>query len=157
MNLIYACQKNPVNLKEIERLIINEGVNINHNNNYTTPLISLCYNTSITLELLKYMVENGANINDKNTSLVRLCQNESVTLDMVKYMIEHGENINHIYEYKNTPLIFLCGNNSVTLDMLKYMVENGANINHNNMNGDRPIFKIMFKQISNIDYGKIYD
>jgi ankyrin repeat protein len=86
-------------MEQILIMKINERYTINN----------LCGNKSVTLDMIKYMVENGADINHKNKmetyTINMLCTNNSVTLDLIKYMVENGANINHKNEDKNTPLI----------------------------------------------------
>lgn len=56
------------------------------------------------LEAVKYLVENGADINAKNgggeTALI-----VASDLEVVKYLVEHGANVNAKNKNGNTPLI----------------------------------------------------
>ena len=88
------------------------------------------------LEIVKYLVENGADINAKDnngwTSLIHAAYNGH--LEVVKYLVENKADINAIGKYFGfdglTSLMFASMNGH--LEVVKYLVENGANINDRN-------------------------
>ena len=96
----------------------------------------LVCNTALTkaiekgnLEIVKYLVENGADIkdNDSNTALTVASRNGN--LEVVKYLVENGADINDKDNYGDTALMVASWNGN--LEVVKYLVENGADIDEN--------------------------
>jgi ankyrin repeat protein len=84
-------------------------------------------------DMVKYLVENGANINNdilhQTVSRTYIYQTH---IEIVDYLIKHGADINKIDEYMGyTPLC--CAIHHGCLEMVKYLIENGANTNNNNL------------------------
>jgi ankyrin repeat protein len=91
------------------------------------------------LESVKYLVENHADINEKNqhgvTPLFIAVNREH--LEIVKYLVEKGANVNMrndedevsvaIIRGGSTPLLVAASNGH--LEIVKYLVENGADVN----------------------------
>ena len=81
------------------------------------------------LEIVKYLVENGADINAKDyeefTSLIRASINGH--LEVVKYLVENGADINTKDHVGITPLIYasMLGN----FELVKYLIGKGADVN----------------------------
>jgi ankyrin repeat protein len=98
-------------------------------------LINICRSKTVTLDLIKYMVEKGADIKHKNwsecTSLLFLCMNSSVTLDLIEYMVENGADFNYENIWKETSLTHLCNKSDIDLEkkleiircMKKYIID----------------------------------
>jgi len=61
-------------------------------------------------KLLKYLIEHGANVNQKNekgsTPLCLACYNGNENI--VKYLVKHGANINQRNDDLYTPLTITC-------------------------------------------------
>ena len=75
------------------------------------------------LELVKYLVEHGADVNAKydNGSTVLMEASVYGTLEIVKYLVENGaENIN-----KALMIVSSKG----YLEIVKYLIQNGADVN----------------------------
>jgi len=94
--------------------------------------------TQNNVDLVKYLVEQGANIKAKymwnNTPLHYACDFGYTPLsfqylDVVKYLVEQGADVNAADDdnYDSTPLHYAC--RSKNPDMVKYLVEQGANVN----------------------------
>ena len=78
------------------------------------------------LSILKYLVEQGANIHIENdAALSWACQYGQ--LDVVKYLVRHGVNVN-ANNRDGLILAIIHGH----LSIVKYLVENGANLSANN-------------------------
>lgn len=81
---------------------------------------------SNNLDIVKYLVENGANINASEiwftTHPLRWASYKG-HLDVVKYLIEKGANIHAKNEFS---LIHAYTNNH--FDVIKYLIDHGANI-----------------------------
>jgi len=104
-------------------------------------LINECIKEDINLNIIKYLIEVGADVNkeDKNnlTPLFYACEsgNEAV----VKYLVDHGADVNKKRKYlRETPLFPACkhGNEAI----VNYLVEHGADVYERNCIGLMPIF-----------------
>ena len=130
------------NIKLIE-LLIKNGADLNNQNAQTdgdkTPLMISVYNNY--LNLVKYLVEQGASINQKSDSVgetaLHIAGNtyrdeseRATSFKIVKLLMEKGAdpNIIHGVEYDNptTPLHCFCGAESSNIEIIKYLVENGT-------------------------------
>jgi hypothetical protein len=78
------------------------------------------------LEIVKYLVEIGADVNAKNdegdTALMGAIYNDR--LEIVKYLVEHGADVNAKTENGVTVLMSATYNNNS--EMVKFLVEHGA-------------------------------
>ena len=79
------------------------------------------------LELVKYLAENGADINANNDYAFRQSARYG-HLEVVKYLVEHGRADIHA---NNDYALGLSAKNG-HLDVVKFLVENGANIHADN-------------------------
>jgi ankyrin repeat protein len=87
------------------------------------------------IEILKILIEHGANVYDKDrgggTALFKACTNKSISLNLVKYLIESGSDLSDMYfQYDSDPayrgiqhIIEDCGNliKSDIKDYIKYL------------------------------------
>ena len=94
-------------------------------------------------EVLKLMIKNGVNINEKNgcgaTALMYAIHyfNNGDDIEVIKYLIENGANIGDKDNDTWTPLIYAAcySKNDSHLEIIKYLIEKGANINDKRRNG----------------------
>jgi ankyrin repeat protein len=90
-------------------------------------LIQACENG--TIEDVKSLVENGADVNAKNvlkmTPLHFACKNGN--LETVKFLFDNGADVNAKNVLKMTPLHFACKNGN--LETVKFLVGKGADVN----------------------------
>jgi hypothetical protein len=145
---------------EILKLMISANWNFKDDLDHTTPFHCLCYyNGLITLEMLKFAMNNGANWNvmDKcnwDTPFHKLCLNDQMSLDIktLKYIIQHGADLHHVNKYNHTPCHYIyrnklsfkydfCTINGISCcrfklyeNMLKFIIINGANLCNENSN-----------------------
>ena len=88
------------------------------------------------LQIVKCLVENGADINQKGGYLnetVLMLASDKGDLNLVKYLVENGADVNEEDKDESTPL--LLATDSGDLEKVKYLVENGADVNAvNNIN-----------------------
>lgn len=77
------------------------------------------------LDIVKYLIEHGANIHAHNDRAIQLASNYG-KLDVVKYLVEHGANVcvNDNYAVKWAA-------HSGHLSVVQYLVEHGADIHAN--------------------------
>jgi len=111
-------------LKEVERLINKDEVDVNQtNNNGETPLYVACHKNN--LKIVKFLLENGANINKSNkdgaTVLFFACYRNN--LEMVKLLLINKADVNQVSVWDHTPVCFACANNN--LEILNYLLDTG--------------------------------
>lgn len=136
-NLInYAIKNN--NKIFIKRLVL-VGAYINYvDSDGYTPLFNYLDSSSvIDLELLKFLLELGADPNSKpsGVSLVQVaiemdCQDLSVKFKIIKLLLEYGLDVNTVFlvdDYASNLLIY-CSSSDENLDIVKFLVEKGVDI-----------------------------
>ena len=132
---------------------IDFDVDINKGN-YKTPLITLCQQKEINPELIKYFVEQGADVNngsDYSKPLFALCQHEEINVELIKYFVDHGADVNKECLYQGsmvTPLLVLCRKKEINVELIKYFVDHGADVNKGKY--DTPLFELCQKKDINI-------
>lgn len=143
---------------EIVQLLIENGANVNWNNNYDgiSVLTQACIFTNMiktNTNIPRLLIENGAdvNIHDKQgrSPIVYVCrENISTYYDLVNLLLDNGANVNDIQEYNNisktsnknddnTLLILECSKkgSDINIDVINLLLERGANINAKNKAG----------------------
>ena len=118
----------------IKNTNLNYDTILNKYNDYS--LIHLCAEYG-NINLLNYLIKNGANINLQNylgeTALIwaSLHSNNSSTIETVKLLLDHCADIDLRDNYGNTALI-LASLNSIdisSIETVKLLLENGASVN----------------------------
>ena len=99
-------------------------------NNGNTPLNAACNGFKRESAIIKYLIDNGANVNTKNnnggTPLHGVCSiGASSEIDLVKLLVAQGADINARENYGGTPLRYAIG----SLDKASFLIEHGADIN----------------------------
>ena len=102
------------------------------------------------MELVKYLVENGADINAKNndgeTALMKSSANHE-NIEIVKHLVENGADVNDKDNNGETALMIASAEfkNSGVVKYLnivvEYLVENGADVNAKNNNGETALMR----------------
>ena len=120
---------------EITRKLINLGHEINILNSHGhTPLYDACLNKKYNFELIKLLIEKGADIElSKKNPLFLLINNKKLFL----YIYNNGINKNPINDTSNSLLHILCINNKIHL--LKLVCQHEVNINILNKSDQLPI------------------
>ena len=93
------------------------------------PLLYFGNSSNYNFDMIKYLVEHGANLNPGlgyMPILNRLCKNKRINIDVIKYLLEHGADVNLCY---SSALSNLLENESANNDMVKYLIEHGADVN----------------------------
>ncbi|MEA5510565.1 ankyrin repeat domain-containing protein [Crocosphaera sp. UHCC 0190] len=103
-----------------------------------TPLMCAILRDNLSLDMVKFLVENGADVNAVETevdSTVLGLAVQTGNLDLVKFLIERGANIN--YQRPEGYNIILdamfCGNiikNPNLITMLNFLIEKGVSVNN---------------------------
>jgi ankyrin repeat protein len=139
------CYLSASTIVEIEtvKLFLNSGCDINNKTLLRNTSLELIIQNQDNLNLVKFCVQNGANINNLNTankSLLVICATKNYS-NSIKYLLKIGENPNT--KCANYPLIIYCKNGN--LKAIKSLLKYGANPNVVNCYGESA-----FNVISNI-------
>lgn len=117
------------NLEVFEYLLEQGNLNINSVGYLGMTALSLASIEYGNLEMIKYLLEKGADINVKNEDGSTALMTASMygNLEIIKYLIENGADINAKDNDGSTALIYASkwGN----LETVEYLVKNGADIN----------------------------
>jgi len=112
---------------------------------FGTPLIIACRKKNDNYDMVKFLVEKGADINKKDgfgeTPLFAACNITNANENnekIVKYLIDHGADVNKEGMFKKTPLYVACESRNVNI--VKYLIEHGADVNKENRDGETPLF-----------------
>ena len=119
-----------------------------------TPLYALCNNSRATIDALKLLIENGAEINKGDSEpFFALCRQQSPNFELIQYLIEKGADINN-ESYNNgntyTPLYYLCSQIESQYDLIKLLLDRGADPNKA-VNGNTPLFAVCSQEDVNLD------
>jgi len=140
-NYRYSYETSPLHIacsygyKEIIKMLINYGANININNSeYLTPLtvITENYDDEMILLLINYNADINAVDIEGNTILHRAVRNYN--LNALKLLLNYKVNINVKNNNGETPLHLACGRTNQS-DIVKYLINHGADVNVKNNNG----------------------
>ena len=130
------------------RKLLKRGANINAGLYYNNETSLICASSHKHLNLVKYLIQNGADVNipDKTGRTPLIHASASGSLEIVKYLIEHGAEVNHTTDSKITALIWAIKFGRLTIT--KYLVQHGADYTHiKNM----PIFQeIIMEEVNKL-------
>lgn len=122
--LIKACEDGDL---EKVKSIVEKVTDINLEYNDWTPLTKASEKGH--LNIVKYLLENGAEIDKENgygwTPL--MCASMNGFLDIVKYLVDKGANIEIKTDSKWTALTF--ASMEGRLEVVKYLIKSGADVN----------------------------
>lgn len=125
--LINSCIKGRMNI--VKYLVEKCNADVNINNNGFTPLMSACNGEEEYLNIVKYLIKRGANINQQSnnfkTALLYSISNEYC--DTAEFLIKNGANLELRDDYNYTPLMRACDHE--IFKMIKLLIDNGANVN----------------------------
>jgi ankyrin repeat protein len=151
------------NYYEAIELLINSGADINSTQSHTkeTPLHRVCARIRPRMDVVKLLLERGADVNIENISgktPIFHC-NFSFSVELLELLLDYGADIKHTDKYKNTILhedYVLCGDKYDFEEYLKFILSLGIDINSENNVGHTPVFLCKNKDISNIlfEYSK---
>ena len=111
-----------------------------------TPFYMLCDLEITNFEMIKYLVEKGADLTKEGvnyfegefhssyTPLYALCSKQAVNIDAVKMVLEKGADVNRGWSFPDgitsvSPLFALCKQEYVNVDVMKLLLEHGASPN----------------------------
>lgn len=133
--IIIACQKNNLNI--VKMLYNNKAdINININTDFiddTTPLLAAVTNTVYNIELIRYLLDNGASPNFANllgeTPLNEVVNNEELYEEMI---VKYHADVNFNYGF-STILHYACQKRNIMC--IKILLNNNVNIEITDQNG----------------------
>ena len=91
--------------------------------NPNDTITKLCSQKIINIDLIKLLIEKGADIN-KSRVLLYECKKESANIQLMKLILENGANPNN-----GNPLFLLCLNRNMNIEAYKILIDHNANIN----------------------------
>ena len=111
---------------EMVKLLLSQGFKVNKVNHYGNLSISWC----ISIEMAKYLVENGIDINFKGKDGLTPLHDLIISgrLEIAKYILKKGAKINAQDNFGFTPLLFAVTSDPVSF--IHYLINNGANVNN---------------------------
>ena len=111
---------------EMVKLLLVQGFNVNKVNHYGNLSISWC----ISIEMAKYLAENGIDINFKGRDGLTPLHDLIISgrLEIAKYIIGQGAKINAQDNFGFTPLLFAVTSDPVSF--INYLINNGADIDN---------------------------
>ncbi|MDQ7817810.1 MAG: ankyrin repeat domain-containing protein [Melioribacteraceae bacterium] len=124
------------------KALIENGVDVNYRHQYHTPAIFYAVSSIHRNEILKILLENGANANDRNSDSMTPLMLTAMTnnLEGCKILLAHGADVNTQREKKlggEAPLFYAV--QSGYFDIVKLLCENGANVKIKKTDGTSPI------------------
>lgn len=127
-SFMYACLKKHEDI--VKNMISYPSLKINKKGqNSRTPLMYLLMGCSDRhIPLLHLLINNGANVNDKDWNDTScLMYSSNFNLNIKKILIEAGSDINHKDDSGYTPLMYACDHGNI--EIIRYLLEHGALIN----------------------------
>ncbi|OUM61618.1 hypothetical protein PIROE2DRAFT_12357 [Piromyces sp. E2] len=124
--LNYAFSKNNI---DIVKYLIKCGADVSKSDALSHVMRNPNLDSSSKEELVKYLIENNANVNDRLSLILAASNNEET---IVKYLVEKGADVNKvsIKGDGNTPLGAAIS--SGNLNIVKYLISKGSIISNNN-------------------------
>ncbi|KAJ3427644.1 ankyrin repeat-containing protein [Anaeramoeba flamelloides] len=160
------CENRPVHL-EIIKKFYTQVISKNHGG-WKEGFFTLCRNTDINVQTIKYFVNHNIKINDcdyrGNTGFHFSCKNYKPNLQVFNYFLENGANINLKVRGGSTCFHYICQNEHINLDVIKFFLKKGADIySEDNMRNTpllyllqnknhRHLINFIFKNYYNINY-----
>ncbi|MDR1962711.1 MAG: TerD family protein [Planctomycetaceae bacterium] len=104
------------------------------------PLFQYATEFSSNVELLKYLVTQGANVNEKNetgSTPIHCAAAFNSNVEVLKYLISQGADVNEKNDYNTTPLHCVAFNSNI--EVPQYLVSQGADVNEKDNSGWTPL------------------
>ena len=140
-----------INLEAIN-LLLDNGADVNKGS--CSPLFTICSQTNPNIEIIKKLIQKGANINSlsettqKVTPIYALCrQQTNINLEIIKLLIENGADLNLGLR---TPIFALSSHNEINFEAIKLLIENGADINKE-CNSHTPFYALCSNESINVE------
>lgn len=142
-NLLHllACEATEIDhdAVEIAKILLNSGISINEPNyeDWTPLLFSLC---GENLSLTKFLIENGADVNQKDKHSRQSALHFSAQLEninIIELLLKHGADINAQDQHGWTALHDACMNESATA--VSFLISKGSDISVESCHSEIPL------------------
>ena len=111
-----------------------------------TPLGYLFKQDDINIELVKFLLDYGADVNKGHiTPLGYLCKHKEINIELIHILLEHNADVNKIcikIGIHITPLAFLCKRKHLNIEAVHVLLDAGADVNL----GDTPPLAFLLQQ-----------
>jgi ankyrin repeat protein len=124
------------------KTLVENGVDVNYRHQYHVPAIFYAASSIHRNEILKILLESGANANDRNSDSITPLMLTSMTnnIEGCKILLTHGADVNAQRDKKlggEAPLFYAV--QSGYFDIVKFLCDNGANVKLKKSDGTSPI------------------
>ena len=147
-----AAQKGSV--KDIE-YYIKRGATVNEKDSVGTPLIFWAATWNTDADVMKYLIDNGADVNAKYQDGISTPLSKAVVfnsnVEIHQMLIENGADVNVKSDQGRTPLHDVFIWDKFDFDVMKLMIEKGADVNAKNDDGETPFFTALRKRKDDSD------
>jgi hypothetical protein len=102
--------------------------------NKETPLLCAIQNSKQQYNVIKYLIDCGANVNsinyEKKSPLLYAIENNS-GFNIIKCLIDHGANVNYVHKYQgiSKPILHYAFLNNCSYETIEYLVKNKVDVN----------------------------
>ena len=136
---------------ELVELLINAGARVNEvDNDGRTAIFYACrgydvcsfynnynsfygYSFSESVEVVKFLIDNGADVNLKNNGgMTALMSASDVSHELIELLIKSGARVNEVDDNGKSALMYACENHIISssdIEVVKFLIDNGANVN----------------------------
>lgn len=143
------CKNYEESMMPLVEAIIASGVDVNQpdldtSSGKLTPLHIACKQSNPSLRLVKYLLDNGADVSKtdafgKSALHFALHAKQNPSLSLIELLVNiRGVSVHYTDSCKSTPLHYACWF-SRSLDLVQYLVSNGANIHAVDKCGQTPL------------------
>lgn len=161
MKEIKKFNPNSLELPNYEKIkeYIDKGADVNERDEYfSSPLLNVISSDKTNiLEIVKLLIEHGANVNDVingETALICVVRSSNPqALEIVKFLVENGANINAKDTWWGETVLMHASDssNSQALDIVRYLIEKGVDVNAQNILGTTALTRASESEIPQKD------
>ena len=139
---------------ELVELLINAGARVNEvDNDGRTAIFYACrgydvcsfyinynsfygYSFSESVEVVKFLIDNGADVNLKNNGgMTALMSASDVSHELIELLIKSGARVNEVDDNGKSALMYAIISSS-DIEVVKFLIDNGANVNLKSNDGE---------------------
>ncbi|XP_077299625.1 uncharacterized protein LOC143920574 [Arctopsyche grandis] len=115
-----------------------------------TPLDIATKRENMSLDVVRYLVKTGADVNCKNDSDNTPLHNatEHGDINVIQYLVDNGADVNCKNDDDDTPLHNATKHGDI--NVITFLLQNGAVVNCKNSNGDIPLYNAIIKGDINV-------
>ena len=139
-NIFEAAEKGYVN--DIE-YFLEQGATVNDKDPYGAPLIHVAARFNSDVDVMKYLIEKGADVNakffDGMTTPLFFAVVFNSNIEVAKILIDKGADVNAKDILGQTPLLCAASLSDSNIDVLKYLIDKGADVNAKDIGSQTPL------------------